>query len=90
MKIKMWMPSRVSQLRAIRRKCVECSGNSSDEVKGCLVTDCPLFPYRFGKSPNTIKDYEQTKGWKIDWIDEPDSEKPKTRAADDEEDLEDE
>ena len=41
----------VSPLRSIRRKCLDCVG-SSNEVRLCPVSDCAIFPYRFGKNPN--------------------------------------
>lgn len=37
--------------RAIRRKCLDCSGGSKAEVRDCLVRKCALFPFRMGKSP---------------------------------------
>lgn len=33
-------------LAAIHRKCLECSGESRNEVLSCRVADCPLFPFR--------------------------------------------
>lgn len=42
----------LTPLRAIRAKCLDCSGGSSTEVKVCPIKDCPLHPYRLGKSPN--------------------------------------
>lgn len=38
-------------LRAIRMKCVDCSGGSKKEVKECRVTHCALYPYRMGRYP---------------------------------------
>jgi hypothetical protein len=38
-------------LKAIRAKCLECSGGSTAEVKACEAEDCPLYPYRFGHNP---------------------------------------
>jgi hypothetical protein len=38
-------------LKAIRRKCLDCSGGSHAEVADCLVTNCALFPFRLGKNP---------------------------------------
>jgi hypothetical protein len=38
-------------LKAVRRKCLDCSGGSHAEVAHCLVCQCPLFPFRFGKNP---------------------------------------
>ena len=39
-------------LKAIRLKCLDCSCNSIKEVKLCVIPDCALYPYRFGKNPN--------------------------------------
>ena len=38
-------------LKAIREKCLDCSGGSRAEVKDCLVRSCPLFPFRMGRNP---------------------------------------
>ena len=38
-------------LRAIRLKCYDCSCYQSNEVRECLVTTCPLYPFRLGKNP---------------------------------------
>ena len=42
----------ISPLKAIRKKCIDCSCGQSLEVKLCLVIDCPIYPFRFGKNPN--------------------------------------
>jgi hypothetical protein len=42
----------LSPLKAIRKHCLECSGASSKEVSECIITDCPLYIFRFGKNPN--------------------------------------
>lgn len=39
-------PATSALLIAIRAKCLDCSGNSRREVEGCLLKDCPLYPYR--------------------------------------------
>ena len=39
-----------SPLKAIREKCLDCN-YTSNEVKLCPCTDCPLWPFRFGKNP---------------------------------------
>ena len=41
----------LSPLKAIRKNCFECAGRSWNEVKLCVIPDCPLFPYRFGHDP---------------------------------------
>ena len=33
-------------LRAIRLKCLDCSGGSHSEVRQCAVEACPLYPFR--------------------------------------------
>lgn len=38
-------------LKAIRAKCLDCSGGSPKEVADCLVRDCALFPFRLGTNP---------------------------------------
>jgi hypothetical protein len=38
-------------LRAVRAKCLDCSGGSAAEVSGCRVTACPLYPFRLGRNP---------------------------------------
>lgn len=40
-----------SMARAIRKKCLDCSGGFTNEVRDCWAKNCPLFPYRFGKNP---------------------------------------
>jgi len=44
-------------IKAIRKKCLECCGGSYKEIRGCMITECPLYPYRFGKRPkrNDVK-----------------------------------
>lgn len=46
---------RISPLKAIRLKCMECSCGSSYEVKLCPVTQCALYPFREGHNPYTKK-----------------------------------
>ena len=42
---------RLTPIKAIRRKCLDCSNGSAHEVKLCPVDRCPLYPYRFGTNP---------------------------------------
>jgi len=46
------MTIKLSPLKSIRAKCVECSAGQPSEIRDCAVMDCPLFPYRLGKNPN--------------------------------------
>lgn len=43
----------VTPMKAIRKKCLDCSGDSFKEVDLCPITDCSLYPYRYGKRPET-------------------------------------
>ena len=43
---------RHSALRAIKRKCLDCSGAAKSEVRNCAFKDCALHPFRQGKNPN--------------------------------------
>lgn len=40
-----------SPLKSIRKKCLDCSCGSYKEVENCVITDCPLYPFRFGTNP---------------------------------------
>ncbi len=44
----------VTPMKAIRAKCLDCSGGSPKEVRLCLIHTCSLYPYRFGKRPETV------------------------------------
>lgn len=46
---------RISPLKAIRLKCLDCSCGSSNEVKLCPATKCPLYPFREGRDPFRAK-----------------------------------
>lgn len=38
-------------LKAIRAKCLDCSGQQFGEVRECPVKNCPLYEYRMGHRP---------------------------------------
>jgi hypothetical protein len=42
-----------SILKAIRTKCLDCSGQQESEVRECSIEKCALYPYRMGKNPFT-------------------------------------
>lgn len=44
-------------VKAIRAKCLDCSCDSSEEVRNCPVIDCALYPFRFGKNPFITRTY---------------------------------
>lgn len=43
---------RLTPIKAIRNKCLECSNRQPSEVKNCTIIDCSLFIYRLGKNPS--------------------------------------
>lgn len=42
----------ITPIKAIRAKCLDCSGDATSEVKLCPLTHCPLYPFRLGRNPN--------------------------------------
>jgi hypothetical protein len=43
--------ARVSPLRALRLKCLDCCNASAQEVRLCTAVECPSWPFRLGKNP---------------------------------------
>lgn len=37
-----------SRKKAVREKCIDCSGGIRAEVRRCPATKCPLWPFRMG------------------------------------------
>ena len=48
-----------SALKAIKSRCLDCSGNRPAEVAGCWATDCSLHQYRQGKSGRVLSDEQR-------------------------------
>lgn len=44
--------TKLTPIKAIRAKCIDCCGGNKAEVKLCPCEDCTLFPYRMGHNPN--------------------------------------
>lgn len=42
---------KLTPMKRIRLKCLDCSAGSAKEVRLCHATDCVLWPVRFGKRP---------------------------------------
>lgn len=53
---------RIIRSKAIRLKCLDCSGGSPAEVKKCAILKCPLWRWRLGHedktADETLKDME--------------------------------
>ena len=39
----------LTPLQAIRKKCLDCTGDSLEEIRNCPIEECPLYIYRSGK-----------------------------------------
>jgi hypothetical protein len=46
----------LTPLRAIRKHCIECSGNLVKNALWCQVTSCTLWRYRLGARPSTVRE----------------------------------
>jgi hypothetical protein len=46
----------LNRRKAIRARCLDCSGWSFDEVKDCGFRDCPLYPFRSGQGRQNAKE----------------------------------
>ena len=49
-------------IKAIRKKCLDCTCNQYEEIRLCPIIDCALYPYRMGTRPDeatvdTLKEY---------------------------------
>lgn len=43
---------KLTPLKAIRARCLDCQGGSPKAVRFCETTDCHFLTYRFGTNPN--------------------------------------
>ena len=49
-------------IKAIRKKCLDCTCGQYEEIRKCTVVDCALYPYRMGRRPDkatvdTLKEF---------------------------------
>ena len=52
---------KLTPIKSIRAKCLDCCCGSSQEVKLCSALKCPIWAYRLGKRPITIPFERYTK-----------------------------
>lgn len=43
--------TKLTPMKAIRSKCLDCCCGQAKEVRLCTVDTCPLFPFRMGHRP---------------------------------------
>ena len=39
-------------IKAMRKKCLDCTCGQNIEIRECPVIECPLYPYRMGRRPD--------------------------------------
>lgn len=50
------MKDRLTPIKAIRAKCLDCCCGQVKEIRECSIPRCSLYPYRMGKRPHTEPD----------------------------------
>jgi hypothetical protein len=50
---------------AIKKCCLECVGFIYSEMKNCTMPECPIFPYRLGKSPEGMTPQNRAKAIRL-------------------------
>ena len=53
--------TKLTPMKAIRKKCIDCCCGSKQEVKLCTCEYYPLFPFRMGHRPLDDKFIAETK-----------------------------
>lgn len=60
---------KLTPIKAIRAKCIDCCAGQPKEVRLCSIEKCPLYPYRMGHRPKDGSllmeeaDGEKTRGY---------------------------
>jgi hypothetical protein len=49
---------KITPLRAIKLKCIDCCCGSKNEVKKCEIIECALYRYRFGRLSSVSGSYK--------------------------------
>ncbi len=47
--------AKLTPLKAVRKKCLDCCCGQITEVRLCTVKNCALYPYRMGHRPQDNK-----------------------------------
>lgn len=47
--------TKLTPIKAIREKCIDCCCGEKKEVRECNMVECPLWPYRMGKRPTVVE-----------------------------------
>ena len=41
-------------IKAMRKKCIDCTAGSYKEIRLCMIVECAIYPYRFGRRPSKV------------------------------------
>ena len=41
-------------IKAIRKKCLDCTCGQIVEIRECPIIECALYPYRMGRRPDKV------------------------------------
>lgn len=52
--------AKLTPIKAIRAKCLDCTCGQMGEIRECPIVDCPLYEYRMGHRPKDIEESEDT------------------------------
>jgi hypothetical protein len=47
--------AKITPDKAVRERCLDCSGFSPQKIKVCWAKDCQLYPFRDGKCKRNLK-----------------------------------
>jgi len=50
---------KLTPIKAIRAKCLDCSNGQVSEVRNCIIPRCPLHIYRMGHRPKSTSSQPQ-------------------------------
>ena len=58
-------------VKAIRKKCLDCTCNQPKEIRECTVINCALYPYRMARRPDesTIESLKSFSDGKLEYSD---------------------
>ncbi len=59
---------RLTPIKAIRAKCLDCTGNQPKEVRLCTCLSCPLWGYRMGVRPDHPRALEANEDARVETL----------------------
>ena len=59
---------RLTPIKAMRSKCLDCTGNQPKEVRLCTCLSCPLWSYRMGVRPEHKRALEANEDARVETL----------------------